>query len=380
MTAVRVMFIFRHGGRRAIAQSWQQRPQALQRSYASKIDIPYPRGSTIPTIEACPIPTCQCQETPSGLDIEREQNINGSMAAYAEQVLISTGKSDWTSKIEDEEDGVLVKRLKSFLGPKGKYSDPYHNVMLTNSSFAPTNLPTAQRETPREPPADNRSVPAAKSGSNDPSDVHDAEPASAFLLPSFQYVPTIPTDPASVEALIKGYIQPSQLHQSHDRLSRADKNVLLRQSEMQRRFVGSRKIDEILVLICGHGGRDVRCGTLGPILQREFEEKIERQNIPLLREAPVAEAETVDTDAEGYSPSARVGLISHIGGHKWAGNVIIYIPPSFSGNALAGKGIWYGRVAPEHVEGIVAKTILDGKVIKELFRGGVGQDREIVRL
>jgi len=88
----------------------------------------------------------------------------------------------------------------------------------------------------------------------------------------------------------------------------------------------------------------------------------------------------VDTEVEGYVPTARVGLISHIGGHKWAGNVIVYIPPSFSSNPLAGKGIWYGRVGPEHVEGIVGKTILDGKVIKELFRGGIDQDRGIIRL
>lgn len=153
-----------------------------------------------------------------------------------------------------------------------------------------------------------------------------------------------------------------------------------RQPEMQRRFVGSRKVDEILILICGHGGRDVRCGTLGPILKQEFEEKLQRQNVALLTDPPVAEAVEVATDVEGYTPTARVGLISHIGGHKWAGNVIVYIPPSFSSNALAGKGIWYGRVAPEHVEGIVAKTVLDGKVIKDLFRGGIDHNREILRL
>lgn len=64
---------------------------------------------------------------PKGLDIEREQNINGSMAAYAEQCLISTGRSDWPSKIENEDEGVLVKRLKGFLGRGGKYTDvsPY---------------------------------------------------------------------------------------------------------------------------------------------------------------------------------------------------------------------------------------------------------------
>ena len=60
---------------------------------------------------------------PAGLDIEKEQNINGSMASYAEQVLISTGRNDWKSRIEEEEEGVLVKQLKSFLGRGGEYMD-----------------------------------------------------------------------------------------------------------------------------------------------------------------------------------------------------------------------------------------------------------------
>lgn len=62
---------------------------------------------------------------PSGLDIEREQNLSGSMAAYAEQVLISTGKSDWKSRIEEEEGvhGDVVRGLKGLLGPRGKLSD-----------------------------------------------------------------------------------------------------------------------------------------------------------------------------------------------------------------------------------------------------------------
>lgn len=149
---------------------------------------------------------------------------------------------------------------------------------------------------------------------------------------------------------------------------------------MQRQFNGARKIDEILVLICGHGERDARCGTLGPILKAEFEDKLERQNITLLTSAPNLEAVEVNTNVHGYVPTARVGLISHIGGHKFAGNVIIYIPPSFTSNPLAGKGIWYGRVGPEHVEGIVAKTILDGKVIKDMFRGGIEQGGGMLRL
>ena len=116
---------------------------------------------------------------------------------------------------------------------------------------------------------------------------------------------------------MKAFILPSQLHQSYDRLTRKETDSLKRQPEMQQQFVGARKIDEILVLICGHGGRDVRCGTLGPILKEEFEEKLQRQNIPLLQDPPVAQPVEVDTDVEGYTPTARVGLISHIGGHKW---------------------------------------------------------------
>lgn len=74
--------------------------------------------------------------------------------------------------------------------------------------------------------------------------------------------------------------------------------------------------------------------------------------------------------------TARIGLVSHVGGHKWAGNVIIYFPHKYRTNPvqrrqspLAGRGIWYGRVEPRHVEGIINETIKGGRVIKELFRG-----------
>jgi (2Fe-2S) ferredoxin len=82
---------------------------------------------------------------------------------------------------------------------------------------------------------------------------------------------------------------------------------------------------------------------------------------------------------------ARVGLISHIGGHKFAGNVILYFPPGLKGkdgnrHALAGCGIWYGRVEPRHVDGILKETLGNGKVVEEMFRGGIRQGGEILRL
>ena len=147
--------------------------------------------------------------------------------------------------------------------------------------------------------------------------------------------------------------------------------------------------NEVIVLICGHGGRDQRCGVYGPLLRGEFEKKLADQtpDIEVLKGAAAAEEHASNReDPEKNVWGARVGLISHIGGHKFAGNVIVYIPPGLklpeSGalHPLAGHGIWYGRVEPKHVEGIVQETIRKGNVIKELFRGGIKKGGEILKL
>lgn len=205
-------------------------------------------------------------------------------------------------------------------------------------------------------------------------------PASAFLLPSFKYIPRIPTDTEGVEAFIKAFVLPKKLHQTYEKLNAEQHYALLRKPELQNQFSGVRNVDEILTLICGHGGRDDRCGKMAPVLIAEFEEKLKKQNIATLKGVPSTDSPEVDTRDANYKPSARIASISHIGGHKFAGNVIVYIPPSFSSNPLAGKGIWYGRVGPEHVEGIVAQTILEGKVIRDQFRGGIDGNGEILRL
>lgn len=129
-------------------------------------------------------------------------------------------------------------------------------------------------------------------------------------------------------------------------------------------------INDVHILICGHGERDSRCGILGPILQREFEDKLRSSKYALK-----SQSTTTTTQSE-------ISQISHIGGHKFAGNVIIYIPPILEkqGHPLAGKGIWYGRVEPKHVEGIIRKTIEEGVVIKELFRGGIDREANLMRI
>lgn len=154
---------------------------------------------------------------------------------------------------------------------------------------------------------------------------------------------------------------------------------------------------DALVLICGHGGRDARCGLLGPVLQAEFEKVLPAAGVDVLS-GPVPLASSPDqtpgalsspgmAEGGGEVPrmAARVGLISHIGGHKFAGNVILYIPPAArlgSGEVhpLRGMGIWYGRVEPKHVDGIVRETLVRGKVVADLFRGGVQKGKGVLHL
>lgn len=213
---------------------------------------------------------------------------------------------------------------------------------------------------------------------------------SAYLLPSFKYIPFLPrVSFDSVEALAKGFLLPEQLHAMHDGLSPIHRDRLTRKPMYQGLLYGVRDVDDILVLICGHGGRDMRCGVMGSILRDEFEAQLPKEGVDVLQ-GPVQ----IDSDESvgaiagvvgKPSVTARLGLISHIGGHKFAGNVIIYLPQSMKGSngerhPLAGHGIWYGRVEPKHVEGIVQETIKKGNVIADMFRGGITPDRQILRL
>ncbi len=93
----------------------------------------------------------------------------------------------------------------------------------------------------------------------------------------------------------------------------------------------TRPVEEVVVLICGHANRDMRCGVMGPLLEREFRDKLSRKGF----KEPGGPARDGGHHSRGRL--ARVGLVSHVGGHAFAGNVIIYIPAAkgFEGNHSA---------------------------------------------
>ncbi|KAF9571749.1 hypothetical protein EC968_000195 [Mortierella alpina] len=111
-------------------------------------------------------------------------------------------------------------------------------------------------------------------------------------------------------------------------------------------FIAHRWQPAAALMICSHKRRDKRCGVTAAILKKEFTR--------ILR--------SKDIYGDGES-DVEIWLISHIGGHKFAGNVIVH-----KSNGLA---VWYGRVEPCHAHAIVETTLEKGQVIKELYRGSM---------
>lgn len=136
----------------------------------------------------------------------------------------------------------------------------------------------------------------------------------------------------------------------------------------------SRISDSLTIMICGHKSRDIRCGTLGPLLHREFYKFVASAVTRSKREAGVAWSTQAATKVHPLA-FTNVDLCSHVGGHAYAGNVVIYLPRNWKAedgeglSPLAGLGVWYGRVEPRHVWGIMEETVGKGRVVGELVRG-----------
>ena len=68
---------------------------------------------------------------PEGLGIDYKRQLDGTMPPYAQHVVIRSGRSDWSSRIENDKHtlgpgfggGNLARSLKDLVGRGGKYHD-----------------------------------------------------------------------------------------------------------------------------------------------------------------------------------------------------------------------------------------------------------------
>lgn len=111
------------------------------------------------------------------------------------------------------------------------------------------------------------------------------------------------------------------------------------------------------IYICAHLARDSRCGYAGPVLAES--------------------ARTFVQSMTGPAKETQVSFIDHMGGHKFAGNVLFYIPDSmFPGDNGEGtySTVWYGRANLSNLEDMI-QTTFRGKTIHEFVRYSSGRYR-----
>ncbi|GMH38083.1 hypothetical protein BSKO_05967 [Bryopsis sp. KO-2023] len=95
-------------------------------------------------------------------------------------------------------------------------------------------------------------------------------------------------------------------------------------------------------LVCAHGSRDSRCGKIGTKVAAKLHDIALRKNL---------------------RTSARVLECSHIGGHKYAGNVVVYFPRS------PNNGDWFGGINEQN-----CGKLLDQLTTKEIGENGLESD------
>ena len=121
-------------------------------------------------------------------------------------------------------------------------------------------------------------------------------------------------------------------------VDKEDWRVVLREHLLEggRADVESEALPGRHVFVCVHAARDERCGRCGP---------------------PLLAALTAAVESAGLE-GVTVRATSHVGGHKYAGNVLLYP-----------EGVWYGYVRPEDAERIVQDHLIGGRILVDLHRG-----------
>lgn len=253
------------------------------------------------------------------------------------------------------------------------------------------------------------------SASNMPVPDHTDDSSMVLLLPSWQFIDNVM--PANVPKLITNYVNPGPTNTTPIRAqSKATSSiqpaVTIPPSMSTGLALKARPCPhKYLILMCSQKTRDARCGQSAPLLRKEFER--------LLR--PMGLFRDLHDERPG---GVGIYFISHVGGHKFSANVMIYRRsssihrsdgPNSSMNAShgeerkslgntriedangqevlldaneeqeAGDGgeaaqcIWLARVKPEDCENIIKYTVLQGKVVKphRQLRGGFDRCKQL---
>ena len=297
---------------------------------------------------------------PSKFSINESEDMFGQIKAFNRHIIVATGKSDWVRDVADEKGSVMEAVSKH----GAKHNDG--KLMLSASNIPVPDKPEVEGAT------------------------------SCLLLPAFKMVDNV--TPESTADLMTHIINTSSTNMSTLNSLPFDDPTISLPPELNLK---TRECPhDYLILLCSQKSRDARCGQSAPLLRREFERHLR----------PLGLYRDLHDERPG---GVGIYFISHVGGHKFSANVLIYrkagtvganpfinaapITPEMSddeqettGKAVqlpvkpacreAAQCIWLARVRPEDCENIVKYTVLQGKVVKpeRQLRGGFDRGKQLV--
>ncbi|KAF1845113.1 uncharacterized protein K460DRAFT_286185 [Cucurbitaria berberidis CBS 394.84] len=320
---------------------------------------------------------------PRKFDIDETEELYGHVKGWSTHLLVATGKADWVRDVADEKGSIMEAVDRGSVQPSnGK-------LMLSASDI--------------------------------PIPDHSDHSTTVLLLPAWQFIDDV--TPANTPELITEFVNrgptnntplhaptaalptsiPADESSSSDPASAASPATIPPSISTASSLKARPCPHKYLIMMCSQKTRDARCGQSAPLLKREFER--------LLR--PLGLYRDLHDERPG---GVGIYFISHVGGHKFSANVIIYRhssvvehPKEANGHvngvqeALeelklehedgqevvldvneeqkaevdgeAAQCIWLGRVRPEDCENIIRYTLLQGKVVKPARQLRAGFDR-----
>lgn len=232
------------------------------------------------------------------------------------------------------------------------------------------------------------------SASDMPIPNHSDESTSVLLLPAWQFIDNV--TPTNTPDLITRFINPGPTNSTplQPRAVNSQTNGDAQSNGATPSIPPTPSLlarpcpHKYLILMCSQKTRDARCGQSAPLLRREFER--------ILR--PMGLYRDLHDERPG---GVGIYFISHVGGHKFSANVMVYRHSSAiqQANGTQAEGaegqevlldadkeggeaaqcIWLARVRPEDCENIVRYTVLQGKVVKpeRQLRGGFDRSKQL---
>ncbi|KAK0490735.1 Sucrase/ferredoxin-like-domain-containing protein [Armillaria novae-zelandiae] len=280
-------------------------------------------------------------------DVDMESHMLGSVKT----LVISTGKIDWDREVTDTK-GSLAAFLAQVEHRKQHASHPRRPSKNTSGVFNAT---------------DSKRVSILNGSHN--TLCHDPDYETILVFPDYKLVTEVPRSVEGAQNLWDTCVDPE--------LGRA--GGVLEKSPFNSWVIPY----ACVILLCSHKKRDKRCSIAAAKLEHAFTQTLESKGWTVdtqlehpmddpLEEfvgSPEEQEENIIRHLQELQGVKKALIIrnSHIGGHRYAGNCIIYTPQ--------GAGVWYGRVSTHEVDSIVTNTIEDGLVLPKLLRGGVNISR-----